>query len=231
MRNANATDAEWLGRYADLSLTPLELQAIQWLDGFYQLEHLLVTRQWVRRLRADASPALLFAALVHDAERHFPGAVPSTPDVAFDDPDYLFAHSTRSADVVEKFLRDDAQTNDEAFVYQVRTLVLRHELGGSAESDVLQAADSLSFLETLSWLTAEWVTSGTYSKERSVEKLRWSIARIRIHDAIVVGLPLYDRAVRELDTTSTLDSARRRRIAGDSRLLLGFKNESSREPE
>lgn len=220
-------DAEWFGRYADPSLTPLELHAIQWLEGFYELEHLLVTRRWARCLRADASPALLFAALVHDAERHFPGGPSSTPSVPFDDPDYLFAHSLRSADVVEEFLRSEARVSDEAFIRQVRALVLRHEIGGGAEADVLQAADSLSFLEALSWLTAEWVRSGRYSKERSAEKLRWSLERIRVPEALVAGLPLYDHAVRELDTTSAMDSAERRRIAGDFRLLLGLTGEPS----
>jgi hypothetical protein len=219
-------DAEWFGRYADPSLTPLELQAIRWLDGFYELEHLLATRRWVRRLRADASPALQFAALVHDAERHFPGGPSSTPGGAFHDPDYLFAHSIRSADVVEDFLRSEARVSD-AFIRQVRALVLRHEIGGGTEADVLQAADSLSFLETLSWLTAEWVRSGKYSKERSTEKLRWSVERIRVPEAVVAGLPLYDRAVRELETESATDGAQRRRIAGDSRLLLGLTDEPS----
>ncbi|MCW2576696.1 MAG: hypothetical protein JWR66_2726, partial [Modestobacter sp.] len=36
---------------------------------------------------------------MHDAERHFPGGPSGTPDAPFDDPDYLFAHSIRSADV------------------------------------------------------------------------------------------------------------------------------------
>jgi hypothetical protein len=201
------------------ALTPLELQAVSWLEGFYELEHLLVTRRWVAQLRADASPALLFAALVHDAERHFPGGPSGTPDAAFDDPDYLFAHSIRSADIVENFLRGGAGPVDEEFVHEVRTLVLRHEIGGGADADVLQAADSLSFLETLSWLTAEWVASGRYPRARAVEKLRWSVERIRVPEAVVAALPLYDRAVLELDEHPT-SSASRRRLAGDSRFLL-----------
>jgi hypothetical protein len=202
------------------ALTPLELQAVSWLEGFYELEHLLVTRRWVAQLRADASPALLFAALVHDAERHFPGGPSGTPDAAFDDPDYLFAHSIRSADIVENFLRGGAGPVDEEFVHEVRTLVLRHEIGGGADADVLQAADSLSFLETLSWLTAEWVASGRYPRARAVEKLRWSVERIRVPEAVVAALPLYDRAVLELDEHPTTSSASRRRLAGDSRFLL-----------
>ncbi|MCW2701968.1 MAG: hypothetical protein JWQ45_3503 [Blastococcus sp.] len=170
---------------------------------------------------------MLFAALVHDAERHFPGGPSGTPDAPFDDPDYLFAHSIRSADVVEQWLRSGDVVPEEEFVQQVRRLVLRHEIGGGVEADVLQAADSLSFLETLSWLTAEWVTSGRYPRARAVEKLRWSVERIRLPEAVAAALPLYDRAVLELDQFSTASSASRRRLAGDSRSLLGHPAQPS----
>jgi hypothetical protein len=114
----------------------------------------------------------------------------------------------------------DSAFDDEAFVRRVRALVLRHEVGGGAEADVLQAADSLSFLETLSWLTAEWVTSGVYGRERAIEKLRWSVERIRLPDALAAALPLYDRAVSELEGPAPLDGASRRRLAGDAQFLL-----------
>ncbi len=209
------------------ALTALELRAVAWLEGFYALEHLLVTRRWAAQLRADASPALLFAALVHDAERHFPGGPSGTPDAPFDDPDYLFAHSIRSADVVEKWLRSGDVVPEEEFVQQVRRLVLRHEIGGGAEADVLQAADSLSFLETLSWLAADWVASGRYGRDRAMEKLRWSVERIRLPEAVAAALPLYDRAVRELDAAPATSRPSLRRLAGDSRFLLGHPAEPS----
>ena len=79
---------------------------MQWLDGFYQLEHLIATRMWAIKICPEASPEVQFAALVHDAERFFPGGPSSTPSNGFDDPDYLFAHSTRSADIVEEWLRN-----------------------------------------------------------------------------------------------------------------------------
>jgi hypothetical protein len=221
-------DAEWFGRYADATLTRLELDAITWMSGFYQLEHLLATREWARRLRADASPALLFAALVHDCERHFPGGPSGTPGKPFDDPDYLFAHSTRSGDLAEKFLRENAGVDDEAFIYEVRSLVLRHEIGGSPDADVLQAADSLSFLETLGWLTCEWVTSGVYAKERSIKKLRWSLERIRIPEAVIAAIPLYEQAINLLEQGSAADTSERRRIASDPQLLLGITDDLPR---
>nr|WP_295463269.1 hypothetical protein [Mesorhizobium sp.] len=65
---------------------------------------MLAAREWAIRLSGAAPPELRFAALVHDAERFIPGGPSSTLKSGFDDPDYLFAHSTRSADIVDRWL-------------------------------------------------------------------------------------------------------------------------------
>jgi hypothetical protein len=212
------------GRYADPTLTELELAATRWLDGFYQLEHLFNTRTWTIQLSLGAaSPELRFAAITHDAERFFPGGPTDTPDNGFDNPDYLFAHSLRSADIIEAWLRKQQPAVNEAFIKRVRALVLRHEIGGGHEADILQAADSLSFLEIFDWLTVDWVRRGVYSPERAREKLRWSVERIRPPLAIQLALPLYEKAIKTLDSYAELDIdlAWRRRIAGDRRFHLG----------
>ena len=210
----------WFGRYCDLSLTDLELRALKWLDGFYEVEHLLCTREWALRLRPHASLELRLAALLHDAERHFPGGPPSTPR-QFDDPGYLFAHSIRSAEFVDSFLCADGEVDDE-FRYRVCSLVLRHEVGGGAEADVLQAADSLSFLETLRWLTVQWVQTGRYSAEAAKAKHSWMLERIRPPEAVVFALPLYEQAIRDLDQPDGVVLDGILKIVGDYRLLLGL---------
>lgn len=217
-----------LGQYAEAALSPLEDAATDWLDGFYQLEHLLCTRAWVMRLAADATPELKFAALVHDAERFFPGGPPSTPETSFDDPDYLFAHSIRSADFVEAWLREKAPPQNDSFVRRVRQLVLRHEIGGDREADVLQAADSLSFLETYDWLVVEWVRTGRCTIERAREKLDWMVERMRPPEAMGPALALYAHALRGLDDpyddrVESFDFAKRRLLAGSRDYLLGLK--------
>ncbi len=216
-----------VGRYANTGLSPLEAAAVEWLDGFYQLEHLLCARVWSMRLCPEASPELKFAALVHDAERHFPGGPTSTPQNGFDDPDYLFAHSIRSADIVEEWLRARKPLPDEAFIRRVRRLVLRHEIGGGWEADFLQAADSLSFLETYDWLVVEWVKTGRYSVEGAREKLTYMVERIRPPVAIGPALPLYETASRALDSAgeTTIDLKARRELAGSRALLLGLAPE------
>ncbi|MGF6873049.1 hypothetical protein [Paraburkholderia sp. MM5477-R1] len=212
------------GRYADPTFSDLELSATAWLDGFYQLEHLFNTRMWAIELSMGAaSPQLRFAALTHDAERFFPGGPTDTPENGFDNPDYLFAHSIRSADIVERWLREQPLAVDEGFIRRVRALILRHEIGGGAEADVLQAADSLSFLEIFDWLTVDWVRRGTYTTEKAREKLRYSLERIRPPLAVKKALPLYESAVKTLDMVDQLDIDLkwRRKVASDRRFQLG----------
>jgi hypothetical protein len=204
-------------------LSPLELHAISWLDGFYQLEHLLIARRWTRWLSPAPSAALQFAALTHDAERFFPGGPSSTPQNGFSDADYLFVHSTRSADIVENWLRENAAASDEGFIRRVRALILRHEIGGDAEEDILQAADSLSFIESFDWLVVEWVQNGHFTVPEAQAKLDWMVERIRIPTAVRAALPLYVRATAALQSaqSSGMDTASRRRRAAKAEGLIG----------
>jgi hypothetical protein len=215
---------KFVGQYADPRLTALELAATVWLDGFYQLEHLLCTRAWIIKLWPDSTPAVRFAALTHDAERFFPGGPTSTPTDGFDNPDYLFAHSIRSANIVEAWLQKQEPAPDPKFAARVRALILRHEVGGNAEEDIVQAADSLSFLESMDWLVVDWVRTGCYSIDQAREKLNWTVERIRPQAALKAALPLYTAALRELEAAhaSTLDLKERRLVAGNRRLLLGL---------
>ena len=116
-----------------------------------------------------------------------------------------------------------AQGLDDEFRYRVRCLVLRHEVGGGTEADVLQAADSLSFLETLPWLTVEWVQTGRYSAESAVAKHHYMLTRMRQPEAIEHGLPLYEQAVSQLRNAAAVPLDGRRQIASDFRLLLGLR--------
>jgi len=224
VERAGAMEEELRGKYRDCSLTPLERAAIAWLEGFYQLEHLLATRRWAIQLSGGcASGALKFACLVHDAERFFPGGPTGTPQNGFDDADYLFAHSMRSADIVGSWLKQFTPATEPAFQARVRALILRHELGGNAEEDVIQAADSLAFLSTFDWLIIHWVQAGHYTAAGAREKLDWTVARIRVPEALRLALPLYATICGSLQGQglSANDVRKRRALAGDSRLLLG----------
>lgn len=214
------------GAYAGAQLSPLEMAALEWLDGFYQLEHLLATRAWALTLAPDASRAVRFAALVHDAERFFPGGphgvnLPLGPA----DPKYLIDHSARSAQIVDDWLAGRPEGVDQAFRDQVRTLILRHEFGGDPDEDLLQAADSLAFLSTFDWLVVEWVLSGRSTLRQAQCKLDWMLCRIRVQKALTLALPDYRSASQLLASPETYpsDLAARRVMAGDLALLLGRK--------
>ncbi|MEA2280315.1 MAG: hypothetical protein QOK21_922 [Solirubrobacteraceae bacterium] len=187
---------------ADMT-SDLEARALDWIAPFSQAEHLIQARAWVLRLDPAASLAIRLAALTHDVERMFAGGPQQNfAEDRWDDPDYLFAHSTRSADFVQRWLEDGAEPPDASFIRDVRRLVLLHELGGDAEADVLQAADSLSYLETLQELTAGWVAANLCSAEKARDKLVYMRDRIRIPSARRLAEPLFEAAAARLGGAS-----------------------------
>jgi hypothetical protein len=172
-------------------VTELEARAMEWIAPYEQAEHLRRTRDWVVKLDPGASEAMRLAALTHDIERHFPGG-PRLDKAAgrWDDHDYLFAHSTRSGDMVRAWIAGQAARPDPELLREVRRLILLHELGGDRDADLVQAADSLSYLETLGPLTAEWVRAGVCGPEAACTKLQWMFERIRDERTRALAAPL-----------------------------------------
>jgi hypothetical protein len=178
-------------------VTDLEVAAMGWIAPYEQAEHLRRTRDWVLELDPDAGEGMRLAALTHDIERHFPGGPRLDKAAArWDDPDYLFAHSTRSADLVQDWIAEQAEAPDPALLREVRRLILLHELGGDRDADLVQAADSLSYLETLGPMTAGWVRGGVCSAESARTKLHWMFERIRGERTRALAAPLLAGALR-----------------------------------
>ena len=127
-------------------MSELVSAAEAWIEPYWNARHLERTRDWLLVLEAGAGEELVLAALTHDMERHFPGGPSMDPaTMPADDPAYLQAHSARSAQIVGEWLRDQAASS--ALVAEVERLILAHEVGGAADENLLQASDSLSFLE------------------------------------------------------------------------------------
>ena len=82
---------------------------------------------------------------------------------------------------------------------EVERLSVAHEIGGLSDEDLLQAADSLSFLEVIPPVVAGWFTSGRCSRERAKAQLRWMHDRIRVPRARELAGPLYEEALRIVD--------------------------------
>jgi hypothetical protein len=176
----------------------LEEKAMRWIEPYWNAEHLVRTRDWLLELDPEASEALRLAALTHDMERHFPGGperdLEASPP---DDPEYDRLHCERSARIVGRWLRDEGA--DGELAGRVERLILAHERGGSDDESLLQAADSLSFLEVNPPLVAGWFTSSRCSRERARAQLRWMFERIGPARARELGRPLYEEAVAVVD--------------------------------
>ena len=170
----------------------LEERALDWIEPYWNAEHLRRTRDWLLELDPDASEALRLAALTHDIERHFPGGPVNDLSVAPEqDLEYRRLHSERLARLVTEWLADEGA--DVALILEVERLILAHELGGAPDEDLLQAADSLSFLEVNVDLPAKWAAEGRCSLERGVDQHRWMLERIRVPRARALAEPLYRR--------------------------------------
>jgi kynurenine formamidase len=139
--------------------------------------HLERTLDWLVELDPGASEAARIAAVTHDIERAYPDET-ATWDSArdWDSPEYNRWHQDRCAEMVAPGLRERGAS--EALAREVAGIVRVHEEGGWREADLVQAADSLSFLETMVPLVLGWVESGRAPRERAAGKLRHSVERI-----------------------------------------------------
>ncbi|MGN6169300.1 MAG: DUF4202 domain-containing protein [Solirubrobacteraceae bacterium] len=168
--------------------------AIAWVEPYYDGEHLRRTVVWLLRLDPTAPEPLLVAALTHDMERHFPGGTqPNKAAGAWDDVEYNTKHARRSAEIVSEWLR--VQGVPDLFAEQVTPPILEHEFGGSPSGNVVQAADSLSFLDTNGKLVAKWILNGETTLEHGKRKLEWMYERIRVPNARHFARPLYEAAL------------------------------------
>ena len=176
----------------------LETKALSWIEPFWNADHLVRTRDWLLELDPNAAQALRIAALTHDMERHFPGG--PIQDLAVwpeGEGEYRRLHSERSAQIVGDWLRREGA--DGRLVADVERLIVAHEVGGAPDEDLVQAADSLSFLEVNPKLLAGWYTSGRAGKERAKAQAQWMFERIRIPHARELAGPLYEEALAVVD--------------------------------
>ncbi len=134
--------------------------------------HARNVREWVRKLRPQASAAVQVAALAHDIER----ALPERKVRREDYPDFdafKRAHARNSARVTGEIL-DEFDLTD-AFKKRVSYLIEHHEFGGREDEELLalKDADALSFFD---------VNLPYYAKRHTPEeilfRMRWGIQRL-----------------------------------------------------
>src|SRR6266566_5179048 len=185
-----------------ISLKTLRDRAREWVCVYYEqgARYLLQTEAWLQRLQPEASEELLLAALTHDMERAFPG--PDSPSLdpkqGVDNPTYNTAHSERSARIVSVYLRE--QGASEECIEEVARLIRAHEYGGDGDENLVQAADSLSFLEVNVDVFLGWMDAGDerWNADAVDAKFTWMYERIQIQQARELAKPLYEEAMRKL---------------------------------
>ena len=179
-------------------------QAREWVRVHYEHggKHLLQAEVWLQRLKPEASEEMLLAALTHDMERAFPG--PDSPSLdpkdGVDNPVYNIAHSERSARIVSSYLREQGAPQE--CIEQVSRLIRAHEYGGDTDENLVQAADSLSFLEVNVDVFLGWMDAGDekWNADAVGDKFTWMYERIQVPQARDLARPLYDEAVRKLES-------------------------------
>lgn len=172
--------------------------ARQWvIDRYpYNSLHLVRSLEWLDRIAPGSAEPVRLATLTHDMERAFPG--PDQPVWNGDeDLDYYVAHSNRSARIVGEWLRE--QRADPELIRQVEELIKVHEFGGWPEADLVQAADSLSFLDVNVDLFLGFVKSGRFTAAQVQAKFDHSHNRIRIPWVRDLSLPMLQRATARLN--------------------------------
>ncbi len=179
-------------------------RAREWVCNNYKqgAQHLIQTEVWLQLLKPDASEELLLAALTHDMERAFPG--PDSPSLdpkrGVDDPVYNIAHSERSVRIVSANLREQGASDE--CIEQVARLIRAHEYGGDDDENLVQAADSLSFLEVNVDVFLGWMDAGDekWNADAVHAKFTWMYERIQVPQADVLARPLYEEAMRKLES-------------------------------
>ncbi len=176
--------------------SPLVQLARLWvIDKYpYNSTHLLKSLEWLDRLAPDASEAVRLATLTHDMERAFGG--PDAIPIKMSDRAYEEAHSNRSARIVAEWLRANGAHAD--LIRDVEALIRVHEWGGSADANLVQAADSVSFLETNIDLMVGFAKTGKYSKTDVASKFDQMYERIQVPSAKALARPMWEQAKARL---------------------------------
>jgi hypothetical protein len=162
------------------------------------IKHLQRTTYWIKQLDPKADEAMLIAAVSHDIERAFRDDSEMNKQLkekGFEDEAFLTYHQTKGAELVGNFL--SSQTADPALITRVKSLIEKHEVGGSDDQNTLKDADSISFFEN---------NANTFVEQRALEidhqrvqeKLDWMFNRITSEKAKEIARLWYGQAVSDL---------------------------------
>lgn len=173
-------------------------QVFDWIADYYDREHLTRAGDWMLALEPQAPEYLIVAALLHDLERKVPGGPKLDMEKdRWDSREYNDAHTGRSAVVVPTWLT--AHGYDAELAKAVAQPIREHEFGGSPDGDLMQAADSISFLETNARLVAGWANEGKCTPEKGLEKLQWMGERVRHPEGSEIARRYMERSIAQFE--------------------------------
>jgi hypothetical protein len=167
--------------------------AVEWVVATYTYNnyHLVDSLKWLDRIAPSSAESVRLATLTHDMERAFPG--PDQPVMkSLVDDEYNRVHSERSARIVGAWLRE--QGSGERLASEVEDLIRAHEDGGWEEANLVQAADSLSFLNCNVDLFLKFARNGKWAVTEVRHKFNHSYERIQVPRARELALPMLEQA-------------------------------------
>lgn len=163
------------------------------------LAHFERTVHWLKYLDENATVEKRIAAYAHDIQRAFRrnstiDKIISSPD-GFQDAEMLRQHQQEGADIVAKELSRLGASD--GLVNKVKSLIAKHEEGGSVDQNNLKDADSISFFE----MNADHFVkkfAKQIGKQKVRDKFEWMYSRITSDKAKKVAKPFYDNYLKEL---------------------------------
>ncbi len=166
--------------------------------GKHSMKHPIRTAFWVKKLYPKAGQSLLIAAIAHDVERAFReddiGHVRNSKN-GFLDEEHLKYHQEKGAEIIFDFLIKEGA--DEELASEVRSLVEKHESGGTEEQNILKDADSVSFFENnIDHFIKD--KAGETGRGKVKEKFIWMFNRITSRSAREIARPWYEEGMKKL---------------------------------
>jgi len=152
------------------------------------------TLEWLLRLQPNAGEALQLAALAHDIDRAIEEVKVRRAD--FDDYDaFKAAHARHGAELLRPMLTACGLARK--LVDEACRLVVVHEVGGDADSDLLKDADSISYFDVnlpLYFQREGW--------EETLRRSQWGYRRLSTRaQAIVKGIEYKEQDLMSLMKT------------------------------
>ncbi len=163
------------------------------------VEHFERTVYWVQQLKPDADEAILIAAYAHDIARAFrsTNSEQTFQTRELNDPEILEEHQKEGAKIMTEFLEKEEFENDK--IKRIANMILKHEVGGDEESDLIKDADSISYLEINAPKHAKKLVV-PLGKDKVERKICWMFERISSEKAKQIAEQFYKNAMVILES-------------------------------